>query len=57
MINPNKGVIIIMKANTEDYKKEIHRMVDEIKELPRIIRIYSYVNRVLLIHNEESEEV
>ncbi|MBD5549518.1 MAG: hypothetical protein HDQ97_19420 [Lachnospiraceae bacterium] len=45
-----------MKANMEDYKKEIHRMVDEIKELPRIIRIYSYIKKVFLIHNQETEE-
>lgn len=45
-----------MKANTEDYKKEIHRMVDEIESLPFIIRIYSYVNRIFLIYNQETTE-
>lgn len=41
-----------MKAGIEDYKKEIHTMVDKIDNLPRIIRLYSFVKKVFEIHNE-----
>lgn len=45
-----------MKANMDDYKQEIHRIVDQITSLPRIIRIYSYVKKSLLIELEGKEE-
>lgn len=45
-----------MKVSIDDYKKEIQRMVNEINNLPRIIRIYSYVNRVFMLNNQEKEE-
>lgn len=45
-----------MKANMDDYKQEIHRIVDQITSLPRIIRIYSYVRKTSLIESEEKEE-
>lgn len=45
-----------MKANMEDYKREIHKIVDQITSLPRIIRVYTYVRKSLLIELEEKEE-
>ena len=44
-----------MKA-IDDYKKEIHRIVDNITSLPRIIRVYTYVRKSFLIELEEKEE-
>ena len=43
-------------ATEEDYRKEIHYLVDHIKTLKRIRGVYSYVNRVHEIQNEEKEE-
>lgn len=45
-----------MKTGKKEYIKEIHIMIDNIKSLQRIKRIYSYVNRVYEIENEEKEE-
>ncbi|MBD5394990.1 MAG: hypothetical protein HDR71_12175 [Lachnospiraceae bacterium] len=44
-----------MKAEVDDYKKEIHKMVDRITSLQRIIRIYSYVSRMLQLDNQKEE--
>lgn len=40
----------------EDYKNEIHNMVDKIDNLPRIIRLFSYVNKVFQIHMDKEDE-
>lgn len=45
-----------MKANIEDYKNEIHTMIDKIDNLSRIIRRYSYIKKVLQIYRGEKEE-
>ncbi len=45
-----------MKANENDYRKEIHVIVDQISSLPRLIRLYSYANRMNQIQKEKIEE-
>ncbi len=45
-----------MQATEEDYRREIHIIVDHIKTLKRIRGVYSYVNRVYEIQNEERKE-
>lgn len=40
----------------DDYKKEIHSMINEINDLSRIFRLWSYIKRVFQIHKEENEE-
>ena len=45
-----------MKNGMDDYKREIHMIVDQIRSLPRIIRIYSFVRKTFLIELEEKEE-
>lgn len=42
-----------MKANIEECKNEIHTMIDEIDNLPRMIRLYSFIRRAYLIHKKE----
>lgn len=42
-----------MKANMDDYKREIHRIVDQITSLQKIIGIYSFVRRLCIIEMEE----
>ena len=46
-----------MTATEEDYRKEIHYLIDHIKTLKRIRGVYSYVNRVYEIQSEKKEGV
>jgi len=40
----------------DDYKREIHRIVDQIMSLQKIIGIYTFVRRLHIIEIEEKEE-
>lgn len=44
-----------MKADVDDYREEIHKMVDRITSLQRIIRIYSYVSRIFQLDSQKEE--
>ena len=44
------------KKGIDYYKNEIHLMVNEIDDLPRIIRLWSYVKKVFQIHKERKKE-
>lgn len=45
-----------MKADIDDYKKEICIMIDKINKLSCIIRIYSFVRRIFSIEMEVKKE-
>lgn len=45
-----------MEANIDDYKKEIHFIVDKINDLSRIMRLFSFVQKIYKIEMEERKE-
>mgnify|MGYP006928124772 CR=1 FL=1 len=45
-----------MKANIDDYKKEIHIMIDKVNDLSRVIRIFGFVKKIFDIEKEEEKE-
>lgn len=45
-----------MKATIDDYKSEICSIINKIDNMERLIHIWSYVNRVFQIHQEEDKK-
>ena len=38
-----------MKANINEYKKDIHIMIDEVDDLPFIVIIHNFVKKIVLL--------